>query len=379
MNQISVLHSYSHWLPITMNWLHNQIKNLDEDISSVVFCDVSENEKAFPVSKLICLNENHSVLINKIIRKSGLGKWNFPLLHAIREEDVTIVHSHFGHTGWENMFAVKKENARHVVTFYGADVNYLPQNNSKWYSRYATLFENVDLVLAEGPFMRESLIALGCPSKKAVIQHLGVEVEKIPFQPFTSSPNEPLRVLIAASFREKKGIPYALEALIKCMEIPMEVTIIGGASKDRNSQAEEQKIQALAGKLGDKVTFSGFVSYQELQKQMLEHHIFLSPSVTASDGDSEGGSPLGITEACASGLFVISTDHCDIPNVVIHNETGLLAPERDSDTLAEHIRWFVEHPEKVQQMLQASRKHIEENFNAKRQGKKLSQIYRSLI
>jgi len=38
---------------------------------------------------------------------------------------------------------------------------------------------------------------------------------------------EPLRVLIAASFREKKGIPYALEALgMLQKDVSLEIAII---------------------------------------------------------------------------------------------------------------------------------------------------------
>jgi glycosyltransferase involved in cell wall biosynthesis len=65
--------------------------------------------------------------------------------------------------------------------------------------------------------------------------------------------------------------------------------------------------------------------------------IFCAPSRTAKSGDSEG---LGIVflEAQAMGVPVVSSFHGGIPEAVIHGETGLLAPEGDYHTLAEHLQ-----------------------------------------
>lgn len=377
---VPVLHSYAHWLPLTMNWLHNQVRFLDDDITSHVFCDVKENEDAFPTENITCLNDGWpgAIVINKLIRKSGLGKWNFPLKKILTQKNTRVLHSHFGHTGWENMRLAKHCNIPHVVTFYGADVNFLPKNNPAWFTRYHNLFDLADLFLCEGPFMRESLIAMGCPPSKVLVHHLGVDVSEIAYNPVIPAENEPIKILIAASFREKKGIPYALEALLACKNIPFEITIVGGAAADRNSTLESEKIHNLAKKLGDRVHFAGFLSYQKLREAMNTHHVFLSPSVTAQDGDTEGGAPLGIMEASAAGLFVISTQHCDIPHVVTHKKTGLLAPERDYKTLGKYLKWYKKNPDKVSEMLFAARKRMEDDFDAQKQGLALSAIYKKL-
>ena len=67
-------------------------------------------------------------------------------------------------------------------------------------------------VLALGPVMKEHLERLGCPEKKIVIHPLGVDVENLPAQPRILKPGEPLRILFAGTFREKKGIQYLIEA-----------------------------------------------------------------------------------------------------------------------------------------------------------------------
>lgn len=57
------------------------------------------------------------------------------------------------------------------------------------------------------------LADLGCPREKIALQRLGVDVDSTPFKPRQWRPEQALKVLIAASFREKKGIPDALAAL----------------------------------------------------------------------------------------------------------------------------------------------------------------------
>ena len=104
---------------------------------------------------------------------------------------------------------------KHIVAFYGVDVNYLPQNEPIWRGRYRELFLSVDRVLCEGPHMARCISQLGCPEDKISIRHLGIQVEKIAFRPRICDSSRPLAVLIAGTFREKKGIPYALEALAR--------------------------------------------------------------------------------------------------------------------------------------------------------------------
>jgi colanic acid/amylovoran biosynthesis glycosyltransferase len=121
------------------------------------------------------------------------------------------------------------------------------------------------------------------------------------------------------------------------------------------------------------------VPHDELVSAYYDHHLLLAPSVTASDGDVEGGAPVTLIEAQATGLPVVSTFHCDIPEVVVDGKTGLLAPERDVSELARHLLILDRHSERLSEMGAAGRRHVEANYNASRQGSKLAQRYRSLL
>lgn len=89
--------------------------------------------------------------------------------------------------------------------------------------------------------------------------------------------------------------------------------------------------------MGEYVRLLGFLGYEGYQQQMGEADLFLHPSVTAADGDSEGGAPTAIPEAQVMGLPVTSTLHVDIPHVVAPDESALLSGERDVAGLAVNV------------------------------------------
>jgi colanic acid/amylovoran biosynthesis glycosyltransferase len=101
--------------------------------------------------------------------------------------------------------------------------------------------------------------------------------------------------------------------------------------------------------------------------------------VTASDGDTEGGTVLAIIEMVATGLPVVSSRHCDIPTIIEHGRTGFLAEEKDVDGIAECLRWLLKHPDDWQGITDAARTHIERDFNAAVQGAELASLYSDVL
>lgn len=71
--------------------------------------------------------------------------------------------------------------------------------------------------------------------------------------------------------------------------------------------------------------------------------------------------------------------YCDIPEVIKHNKTGLLAAERDVKGLVENLRLYIHHPEQWKSMLNAGRRHIETEYDARTQAKKLAAIYQEVV
>jgi colanic acid/amylovoran biosynthesis glycosyltransferase len=185
-----------------------------------------------------------------------------------------------------------------------------------------------------------------------------------------------MRILIAASFREKKGIGYGIEAFgrVAWKWNRLELVIVGDGPL--RPQIERQIAQL---GLGDRVRLMGYQPYERLIAIAQESHIVMAPSVTASNGDTEGGAPVFLIEAQAMGLPVVATRHADIPEVVQDGKTGYLVPERDIDALAERLEYLLDHPDLWPELGTNGRRYVEAKFSLEQQVAKLEDIYDDLL
>jgi len=379
-----VFHSVSEWLPQTENWIYNQIRFLPDHIVPHILCEKTINKDQFLLPNIYSLSElaKTRIWVDKGFRKLGLRNHLAFSVREMRKHQAQVLHSHFGNVAWQNIDAANRLSIPHLATYYGYDVNYLPKQDGRWKKRYHQLFQSVDRILCEGPYMAKSIQALGCPPEKTIVQHLGIAVKDIGFKLRDWHPSQTLRVLIAASFLEKKGIPYAIEALGRIKhDVLLEITIIGDARPTRNASQEKQKIlKAIeTNGLQKNTKLLGYQNHRRLIQEAYQHHIFLSPSVTASDGDCEGGAPVSIIEMAATGMLIVGTRHCDIPEVISEGKTGLLADERDVYGLEENIRWLLNNVDKWPAILQAGRHRVEKEYDVIVQAERLANIYRSVI
>lgn len=291
---IQVLHTNPYWLRFNENWIYKQLKNLPESVTNHVFCERTTNLDLFSVNHLYALS-SAAYKFHRLLRKAQLKSLQLQLhrkrlSNVISNQQIDILHSHFGHFGWNDMVKISGSRYKHVVTFYGADVTRVPKMNPVWKDRYKALFSEVDMVLCEGSYMAQQVVKLGCNPLKVKVHHLGVNVENIEFRPRQWQEGEQLHILMASSFREKKGIPFAIKALGKlAKDVELKITIIGDASRALDSQQEKKKIVDTIQEtsLADKVQFLGNQPYDVLISESYKNHVFVSTSITASDGDTE--------------------------------------------------------------------------------------------
>jgi colanic acid/amylovoran biosynthesis glycosyltransferase len=201
-----------------------------------------------------------------------------------------IIHSHFGDVAWTAIGAARATACRHVATFYGYDMSMLP-HEYLWQERFRELFASVDCVLCEGPHMASRIVALGCAQEKVRVNHLGVRLEHLAYRPRQWDGRVPLRVLIAATFTEKKGITYAIEALGRVSrELDFVLTIIGDSNGHPEHELEKRRILEAIDRhgLGPRIRMLGYQSHRQMIEEAYQNHVFLAPSVTARVGATEG-------------------------------------------------------------------------------------------
>jgi colanic acid/amylovoran biosynthesis glycosyltransferase len=360
--------------------MYTLIKEQQKYIESHILCEKTIHNEQFALPNIQVLKNAYPFhyKIQNLLRSIRILKQLPCAYHLCKNLKSDILHSHFANYGWINIKLAKYLHIPHIISVYGADISMLPAIKSNWRNRYKNLFHTCRFVLAEGPCMKQQVINLGCDASKVLVHRIGISTDNIPFKPRKWDKKSPLKILIASSFRPKKGIPLAIDALgMLSKRFSIEVTVIGDAGKDAESLNEKTKIldRIKRNGLESVVNLIGYLPYEQIFIISEQCHIFLHPSQTAPNGDNEGGSPVILTEMVAHGIPVVSTFHCDIPEVIHHSETGYLAQEKNAADLAEQIIKWTECPENWLIMLEKGRKHIETNFNLEKQCNRLLEIY----
>ncbi|MEZ4648466.1 MAG: glycosyltransferase [Candidatus Eisenbacteria bacterium] len=373
----TVAHCVTPYLFLTGSWIHSQLANSSR-YRPVVLTQGTENLELFPFSPVHDLSARSSLgRLGALASKYVLGRFpSGPYLRAIREEGVTLLHAH---QGWEGArIAHLRSTARVplVVSFYGRDATLLPKN-PYWRRLYRGRFARADRIIAEGHYMAGTLEKIGAPRDRIRVVHLGVDPTTFPFRERTLPETDlPIVGLIAASFREKKGIRYALDALalLRDTHPRLRLRVIGDGPLRSEIEA-----QIAATGIADRVDLLGYQPYPVFREELSRAHFLLAPSVVANDGDSEGGAPVCLLDAQASGLPIVASTHCDIPEITLPDRSALLAPERDARRLADRIDELLSRPESWSEMGRAGRSHVEAEFDITRQVGRMAEVYDELV
>jgi colanic acid/amylovoran biosynthesis glycosyltransferase len=315
----------------------------------------------------------HDSLLSGVLRKSfGSDPW---LTRQLKRSHPGIIHAHYGVNGCYALPSKNKLNLPLVTNFYGFDIS-VNEVLRDFKESYHELFQAGELFLVLGPWMRDHLIGIGCPDNKIKVQRVAIAVKKIPFgarQP--KKKGDKVRMLFIGRFVEKKGLIYALQALkqVSHEDSDFEFLIVGdGPLRPLYEKYVEEEA------LSPFVRFLGFLSHSDCMAEMRAADLFLLPSVTAENGDSEG-TPTVILEAQAHGLPVISTYHADIPSIVLPGRSAVLCRERDPEALAINILALLENRDSWEEMGNAGRLLIEENHDIEKEIDVLEERYLELL
>ena len=362
------------YLPLSQTFIYEELKNV-RAFPLIVLAQARENPALFPLPDVHFLQNRR---YTKGWFQSQIDRRLFHLLpheRLARRKGVKLLHAHFGGSGVLALPLKRKLRVPLITTFYGYDMSQRAWLN-RWEKAYQELFTDGDLFLVEGNHMRQRLVELGCPENKIEVHHIGVDTQKFKFIPRRPTDNGKVVLLFVGRIAEKKGLHYALQAIsqVYTRHKNIEFRIVGDGEI-------RPQIESLISELGleECVTLLGAQPSSRVAEEMAQAHIFLSPSVTAADGDSEGGAPTTLIEAQASGLPVVSTTHADIPEVVLDGKSGFLVAERDVPALAERITYLIESPQCWEAMGEAGRRHVEQSYDSHLITRKLEEIYLRLL
>ena len=293
------------------------------------------------------------------------------LLGVLNKIDARLLHIYFGQIAVHLLPLIRAWRNPSIVSFHGADVT-VDMNKPAYREATQQMLEAVKLVLVRSESLRRAIADLGCDPKKIEIQRAGIPLEEFPFRErnFVAAATE-WRFVQAGRLIEKKGLPVTFRAFAVFLgKYPNATLTIAGEGPLRG---ELQKLVHEL-KIERSVSFTGFISQEQLRDIYYRSHIFLHPSQTGHDGNQEG-IPNSMLEAMASGLPVFATQHGGIPEAIENGVSGVLVPERDHEALAQALLNAAEGPVFLSQIARGGAEVIRKNFDLQTQAQRLEDIY----
>jgi glycosyltransferase involved in cell wall biosynthesis len=277
----------------------------------------------------------------------------------------TRVHSHFAHDPTLIAMLLKRlTGLPYSFTAHARDVYQVPR------SVLAERIGEADAVVTCCQSNLDYLRGLAPEAgrQKIHVVRYGIDLEA--FQPAQPRPRgEPLVVSIGRLV-EKKGFGDLIEAcrVVKDRGLSFSCVIYGeGPLRDELADA----VSSL-GLTGD-VTLAGARTQQELQVVLNQAQIFaLTPCIT-DDGDRDGV-PNALLEAMACGLPVVTTAVAGIPEVIVHDQNGLLAEPRDVTAIADDIALLLTDARRRGRLGSHARSEVVANFDRDANARRLASV-----
>lgn len=310
-----------------------------------------------------------SRIVHKMWRLAGVGlarETTAAYVKAFRMHRAAAVLAEYGTTGVLTVEACRRVGIPLIVHFHGFDasVRSVLEENSETYP--AMLHEAAAVIAVSRP-MRDRLSSLGAPAERLWYIPYGVDCRSFKGACPESAP--PI-FLAVGRFVEKKAPQLTIRAFAEAHRAHPEARLrmVGDGPLLKECQ---ELVRAL--RIEDAVVLLGTQPHDIVRQEMRQARCFVQHSIEAASGDREG-TPVGILEAGASGLPVISTRHEGILEVVIDGETGLLVEEKDIQGMSKHMIRLIQEAERAGQLGRAARQRVETHFTIERSLGRLSEV-----
>ncbi len=288
-----------------------------------------------------------------------------PLPPEWRPPDVRVMHAQFARGGVLALPLARRLGVPLVVTLHGGDIS--KRTGHRAFNLLALRFPQ--LVAGTARFVCVSghiaavAAARGVPEGKLTVLPIGSELAETMPPP----PAAPDYHLFVGRFVEKKGLPVLATSLrrLRAAGDRTRLVCVGDGPL-------RPLLEALATEVGG-VELTGWLPPTEVRARMAGAWSLLVPSVTASDGDTEG-LPSVIPEAMALGCPVIGSSHPAVTEGFEPGVSGLVVPEGDGAALAAAMLALNADAPRRHALGLAARDHATQRLNARRQSAALEDL-----
>jgi glycosyltransferase involved in cell wall biosynthesis len=206
-------------------------------------------------------------------------------------------------------------------------------------------------IIADSQAIAHNLLAHGYAANNISVIYTGVpdtpRQDKAAIRQALGIHDDTIAVVHAGRFIRDKGQDLLIKAMGHVSNSKIHLFLIGG--DDTRYAQEVHSIPQDA----KRITYLGFRS--DVQQLLQGFDIYVQPS-------RREGLPLAVSEAFVAHLPVIATKVGGMPEVVLHEQTGLQVPSDDHLALAAAISRLANTPELAQQLAQTGRAFYDQNL-----------------
>ena len=285
-----------------------------------------------------------------------------------------VVSAHMNKGSWMPAFVAKKSCQKAVVVRVRADIR---APNKHLGNIYINHYWNDHIVCSSELHKEVCHKNLWLSNDRMSVVYGCVDADK--FNPEASdgcfrkeigATDDDFLVCLLGRLSPVKGHEYAVKAIATLKDLPKKVKLLCvGYECERNlawlkGEAERKGVS-------DRVIFVG--RREDLPSILASVDVGIITSI-GSEANSRA-----TLEYMASGKPVISTRVGVIPELIVEGETGFITEIRDTDTMADRIKYLALNPDVCKRMGIASRKRIEENFTFEKFGIQMEKVYKKLV
>jgi glycosyltransferase involved in cell wall biosynthesis len=346
-------------------------------VKQLIARDIKVEILCYPESRIHLESNSLNIMIHTVKASNYFHPLEaFRLKEIIKNGSYDVVHIHASKDLWVLVPALKllKSTLPLLLTKHVGSFVIKKDFLHKW------LYKRVTFALAISEVIRKNLIeTCPLPEEKVLLLHNGISLKK--FEPlhanrsgirneFGIKENE-LLIGMLARFSPGKGheeFLSAAESLSKKYE-NLKFVVIGEASKGEGDYAEHIKQQAVERTLSN-VIFAGFRS--DTRDVLSAMDIFVFPSHAEAFG-------LALVEAMAMKLPSVCSNSDGILDIAVEGVTSFMFEKKNSNEMTEKIEMLIHSQSKRNEMGEAARVRVEENFGLEIHTDKLLNIYRDSV
>ena len=290
------------------------------------------------------------------------------LARTVRERVITHLHAHFGTAATSVAWLVSYlTGLSYLFTAHAKDIFHESVQPADLYRKVNDAAHVITVSDYNLAFLRQYYAG-----RATHIQRIynGLDLALFRYQ---SPADRPRRIVTVGRLVEKKGFDDLVTAcaLLVARGCDFTCDIIGDGPLQPALQA-----QITNQGLTDRVRLLGPQPQGDVIQQIQNAAIFAAPCVVGEDGNRDG-LPTVLLEAMALGTPCVSTDVTGIPEVLQHNQTGLMVPQHTPALLAQALEQLLDDATLRVSLAEAARGQIETNFDIHRNAAQIRALYQA--